>query len=61
MSRGARIALIAGAVFFSALSGPRSVVNLWNGLRGPYANDPGTRVAAEVEDEVSTERDEGPR
>lgn len=61
MTRGARIAIIVGAIVISALSGPRSASDLWNGLRGPYVEPPVTRVAAELEREEALEPEQAPR
>jgi len=48
MKPNQRRLFLLGCLAITALAGPRSAVNLWNGLRGPYADTPGMEVAGEV-------------
>jgi len=58
MSTNLRRAFLLGCFAITALAGPRTAVDLWKGLRGPYVDAPSMEVAAETAQDPIREADE---
>ncbi len=58
MSAIQRRAFLLACLAITAFAGPKTAVDLWRGLRGPYIDGPGIQVAAENGPVVIVSEDE---